>query len=249
MITKFKKDGYFQQYEVWRFGYDSDQHIEDIGAELLKRVSDAGLKGRNPIIVAHSMGGIVARSYIKHGGRFSRFIAISSPHAGTPLGVFGNLINTSGGELAPCSSTLEDIFNFDSRNNFFDKYAVVSGKLTGKWKWVSVRKCGTICTPFGCHTTCADIPVYLWQFDRNYDSQHKAEWVAIKAMGFGDNDGVVPTASANFCVGASDQEFSCHICPPINYENNKHLTNYDHTMPLNPAIAPDVYEFVVKHLN
>lgn len=246
MIKKMKDDGYFNHYEFWRFGYDTRQPFEIIGPEFYKLAGDVGLRDKAPTLVAHSMGGIVSRSYIALGGKFTRLVALGSPHCGTPTGAGGIFTGPGTLEMSPCTPELLTLFADETVFNDFPNFAVVSGKITGGWRWVTVGKCGTVCAFGHCVTSCVDVPAYLWQFDRDYDTALKAGWVFVKASGYGDNDGAVPTSSANFCIGASDG-WPCVICPSINYEHNKHLTNYDHFMLLEPSEAPDVYRFVTDH--
>lgn len=245
MITQFKEEGYLSHYEVWRFSYDTRQPFETIGPEFYKLASDKGLLDRAPIIVAHSMGGIVSRSYIALGGKFTKLVTLGSPHCGTPTGAGGVFTGPGTLEMSPCTPELQALFAQETIFNDFPNFAVVSGKITGGWRWVTVHKCLPICPPWG--PCCQDVSVLLWQFDRDYNTVLKAGWTFIEASDYGDNDGAVPTSSANFCIGASDG-WPCVICPPINYENNKHLTNYDHFMLLEPSVAPDVYDFIVNHL-
>jgi hypothetical protein len=125
---------------------------------------------------------------------------------------------------------------------FFSKFSVVSGKMTGRWKWVEVHKCLSKCPPIG--PCCTNGWVYTWVFDRNYNSLLKAGWFFIVGTGYGDNDGAVPTASSAFCVYPTIG-WKCDICPPI---SSKLETNCDHFMLQDPSETPDVYEFVKKHL-
>ncbi len=244
MISKFKGEGHFNHYEVWRFGYDTRQPFETIGPEFYKLASDAGLLDKAPTIVAHSMGGIVSRSYIALGGKFTKLITLGTPHCGTPTGAGGVFTGPGTLEMSPCTPELQALFATETVFNDFPNFAVVSGKITGRWQWVTVNKCVTVCAWGYCYNSCVDVPLFLWQFDRDYSTALKAGWSFVMASGYGDNDGAVPTSSANFCIGASDA-WPCVICPPINH---KHLTNYDHFMLLEPSQAPDVYNFVVGHL-
>ena len=247
MVKKLRDEGYFNDYEFWRFGYDTRQPFEAIGPEFYKLAGDVGLRDRAPTLVAHSMGGLVSRSYIALGGTFTTLVTLGTPHCGTPAGAGGIFTGPGTLEMLPCSDPLVALFAQEVVFNDFPNFAVVSGKITGGWRWVKVHKCGTVCVLSHCYTQCVDVDAYLWQFDRAYNTALKAGWAFVKASGYGDNDGAVPTSSANFCVGPLDA-WPCIICPSINYENNKHLTNYDHFMLLEPSIAPDVYRFVVKHL-
>jgi pimeloyl-ACP methyl ester carboxylesterase len=72
----------------WRqlaFGYTSRGSIESIALRL-KRVLDADVRGGRITLVAHSMGGLVARVYLQQLGgarRVERFVTLGTPHCGS----------------------------------------------------------------------------------------------------------------------------------------------------------------------
>lgn len=240
MVSKLQADGKLNGFAVWRFSYDTRQGFETIGPEFYKLAGDEGIRDQNPIIIAHSMGGLVSRSYIALGGSFSKLVTLGTPHAGTPLGVGGIFTGPGTIEMSPCSPEIMALYDHDIAFDNSPDFAVVSGKITGGWKWVVVRSY----TVWG-HTV--NVWAYLWQFDRNYNTGLKAGWLFVHASGFGDNDGAVPTASANYWADICDG-FPLPVLAPINYEHDKHLTNYDHFMLQDPAAAPDVYDFVVGQI-
>jgi hypothetical protein len=72
--------------------------IFDLGAELRKKVEELGLNDRKIVIMAHSMGGLVARSYMAEnqflsgkskgklcGDMVDLLVTLSSPHHGSPM--------------------------------------------------------------------------------------------------------------------------------------------------------------------
>jgi|GEM_PF-2952117 len=248
IVGRLRDEGYFNHYEVWRFGYDTRQGFETIGPEFYQLATDERLVNSSPVLVAHSMGGIVSRSYIALGGSFTKLVTLGTPHVGTPTGAGGIFTGPGTLEMSPCTPELQGLFAQETTFNNFPDFATVSGKITGEWRWITIHKCWSVCAWGHCWTKCANVPAYLWQFDRDYNTALKAGWTFINAVGYGDNDGAVPTCSANFCVGASDG-WPCVICPPINFEHDKHLTNYDHFMLTDPNAAPDVYDFITGHLD
>jgi hypothetical protein len=78
------------KFKIYRFHYVSDQHfIPDI-AQAFKQRIDAYPGGfpNNFVVLAHSMGGLVARSYMSEqsgGSRVIELITLATPHHGTPM--------------------------------------------------------------------------------------------------------------------------------------------------------------------
>ena len=74
--------GYDRQIAV---DYRSSGSLEKLAVRL-KRQIDAGVRGGRIDIVAHSMGGLIARSYVQQLGgerRVDRLITLGTPHRGT----------------------------------------------------------------------------------------------------------------------------------------------------------------------
>jgi triacylglycerol esterase/lipase EstA (alpha/beta hydrolase family) len=72
------------------FNYRSAGSIERLAVEL-KRAIDAGVGGGRIDLVAHSMGGLVARAYLQLLGgarRVDRLITLGTPHHGTHAATF-----------------------------------------------------------------------------------------------------------------------------------------------------------------
>lgn len=67
------------------FGYRSSGSLEKLAVRL-KRALEATVRGGRIDIVAHSMGGLIARSYVQQLGgerRVDRLITLATPHRGT----------------------------------------------------------------------------------------------------------------------------------------------------------------------
>ncbi len=90
--------GTYLKLKLWLRGegFDADEHafdwrqtIPDLGAALKKRIDD---EGRDVYLVAHSMGGLVARAALGHGlnSRLKRLIMLGTPNYGSfaPVMVF-----------------------------------------------------------------------------------------------------------------------------------------------------------------
>ena len=80
-------------YQVAYFSYPGDQPIDDSAATLAQHLTD--LRAQYPAlkvdIVAHSMGGLVARDYIetpRYAGGIDRLIMIGTPNAGSTWAKF-----------------------------------------------------------------------------------------------------------------------------------------------------------------
>lgn len=83
--------------------------------QLAQRIEEvcAATGANQVVLVAHSMGGLVCRSYLaRHGsGRVERLITIASPHSGTELAHIG--IGKNAREMEPGSQWLQDLASAD----------------------------------------------------------------------------------------------------------------------------------------
>ena len=78
------------KYKLYKFEYDSNEVDVYTIALALKNDIDSmeEFTGRDFVIIAHSIGGLVARSYMQeHSGskRIRKLITLASPHHGSPL--------------------------------------------------------------------------------------------------------------------------------------------------------------------
>ena len=76
--------------EFWTFVYNSSLSIKDNARSLADKLKGS-VKGAQIDIVAHSMGGLVARSMIEqYGGSqyVNRLVTLGTPHEGSPLALF-----------------------------------------------------------------------------------------------------------------------------------------------------------------
>jgi len=101
-INYFYSSGLKDRYQLYRFHYLSDQlSIKDMGQGLREWIDDfiqnKKIKDGKIVIVAHSMGGLVARSYMQEqqhtngfyatqfgGERVEKLITLATPHHGSP---------------------------------------------------------------------------------------------------------------------------------------------------------------------
>jgi len=108
LIERLNGDPFYNdQYKTYKFHYVSDRYsVIDLGAALRDRIDELiranpSLDSKKIILVAHSMGGLVARSYMNRfrvtagtdarfyglpaGEKVRRLITLASPHHGSPL--------------------------------------------------------------------------------------------------------------------------------------------------------------------
>ena len=88
LINKLKDDGYIENQNLFVFPYDWRLDIrDDMDSLKSKIVQILAQTGANKIdIIAHSMGGLLAKYYIKNfdKGEIDKFIDIATPHLGAP---------------------------------------------------------------------------------------------------------------------------------------------------------------------
>lgn len=85
--------------KFWTFGYNSSKSIDENG-EILKNLLQQNGKGAAIDIVAHSMGGLVARAMVekKSGAIYVyRLVTLGTPHLGSDLAVLRNVIGIIAG--------------------------------------------------------------------------------------------------------------------------------------------------------
>lgn len=72
----------------WRYTYPTYEPVDDAARDLAARIESRFPDEDGVVIIAHSMGGLVARRAIQHfgaGARVQRLITLGTPHSGTPL--------------------------------------------------------------------------------------------------------------------------------------------------------------------
>lgn len=130
------------RHNVYRYQYDWQQHIEVNGIILRDSVIARGLV--NPIVIGHSMGGLVIRAYVKNGGAITKLVTFGTPHYGSPLAKLKNFVPWLGldgpQDIVPNSPFLTALNNdpVDIANR--SKYYLLAGRMGGsivgtKWVW------------------------------------------------------------------------------------------------------------------
>ena len=182
MLTYLKNQRIGKTNNVWVFEYKWWKHISTNAGEMQIMVQNSQIAGDiswKPIIIAHSMGGLVSRQYIADGGTFYRLVTLSTPYLGSNLAHFVPFGNTDGvGDLLPNSSFLNSL-----NNNTFEK------KQRSKY-WLLDGRVGT-------YPSCYDIFGNPWCYH-----WHSPEPTHIEKIGHAKldkpNDGMVTNASARF---------------------------------------------------
>ncbi len=186
MLNYFDEHGISQTNNVWIFEYKWWRHIEENGYMMAKYVLEAQDNNRlskDPIIIAHSMGGLVARAYITDDhfdGRqnFYRLVTLSTPHHGSNLAHFVPFGDSDGvGDLIPGHSFLNNLNSNETDIAQRSKYWLLNGRIG------TYPSCYVLGKPL----------CYHW---------HHPKPTLIEKIGHGrlkkPNDGMVTNASARF---------------------------------------------------
>ena len=78
---------FMDDYHVYTFTFNSLDPIMDDGKLLKDEINNAGIT--KPYIVAHSMGGLIARSYVTQGGELAKLVTLGTPHRGASTSLCG----------------------------------------------------------------------------------------------------------------------------------------------------------------
>ena len=196
LLDQLQKNGFYDDHQVWVFQYNWAESIAINGLDLFNKINEKGIQ--NPVIIAHSMGGLVARSYIAQGGVIDKLLTFGTPHLGTTLADIGarllgsNNFNTwIQNELMPGVADMKDDSSFiiDLNTNQNDlnnrkKYIVVASVMDSQPTNI------TLCQGGSCQ------PKVVWKWTR----EDYTDLVSIicYCMIPGENDGYVPEDSALF---------------------------------------------------
>jgi len=201
------------RHNVYVFQYDWKDSITVNGRALRDSVVAAGLT--SPILIGHSMGGLVSRAYIASGGTITKLVTLGTPHLGTPLVSLINLVcfaNFPGPrQMYPYTGFIPEMLHntLDIANR--SKYYVIAGQMTdqldntGHYQW---------------------LPDWAASIDRiGYD--------AFLLFGPPPNDGLVPVNSANF------DTLNVPVNRPLPIQQW-----VDHFNLIQPGRAPQVLQFI-----
>jgi pimeloyl-ACP methyl ester carboxylesterase len=154
------------------------------------------------IVIAHSMGGLVSRAYVEgaqYRGDVSELFTLGTPHDGTPLAVFGKIINNPlkrGGPGVQQMAHDLDYFNMRYQRRTGVRYHAIGGNVP---ETITRRNClSNICSPWCCwHETRP-----TWEVDwnvRNFLGHETGKIIR------GPDDGFVSTKSAMDLSGWVDR--------------------------------------------
>ncbi|HAG08294.1 MAG TPA: hypothetical protein DCK87_01820 [Desulfotomaculum sp.] len=209
---------YFDDHEidetnnVWVFQYDWKLHINVNGKHMKHMISEkqsAGEITQDPIIIAHSMGGLVSRSYvILSSGNFHRLVTLSTPHLGsdlTHIAPYGD--ETGVGDLLPGHPFLDNLNSDRFEKTQRSKYWLLNGRV-------------------GTYPSCYKLGIptcYHW---------HHPMPTNIEKVGHGTldkpNDGMVTNASARFTGNKYyDKDKNVHRVDTFEWIDHKQLNKDD----------------------
>jgi len=171
------------KHNVYEYQYNWKDSIIINGRQLKHDVDSAGF-AQPPILIGHSMGGLVSRGYIVSGGEITQMVTLGTPHLGTPL---VNLINfvcianyPGPRNMYPSDGYIQYILNHPLDIASRSKYFAIAGRMGGEWIMVQ-----------GCLT---------WKWNETY-------YAAVDKLGFDlfrtlfpldENDGLVDRKSGQF---------------------------------------------------
>jgi len=143
LINQFKEKNICDDFSVWTYQYDWTKSINLNGQDLLNKIN-LFMPNTQPVIVAHSLGGLVARSYIGQRGEVKKLITLGTPHEGVILAEITKLIHS----FFPNNHDLDSLSDLSPDSDFFanlnaneyeisqqTKYLVLNGIIGGSWQW------------------------------------------------------------------------------------------------------------------
>ncbi len=209
--------GFKSRHNVYSYQYNWQDSIMINGRILKDSVTSKGLV--DPIVIAHSMGGLVSRAYVASGGTVTKLITLGTPHKGTPLANILRFFSQSnldtpgpkdmkiGGQFI--TSMLINPLDLANRN----KYYCFAGQMGGHFESTS--------------------PYWVWNESYYKDVKNGIVcymWPLL--LPYGKNDGLVNTWSAFFEGGGVNLPYPT----PQYYVDHMHLVG--------PAVAPVIFNYI-----
>ena len=180
MLNKLDTN-FFNKHEVWLFQYKWETNIQENGKILYDSI--IANRVQNPIIVCHSMGGLVARAYVSAGGEIEKLVTLGTPHLGSPLVMFSHIL---------CWANQPGVLDMIPNSEFLNKLNSDAKDLANRKKYYTIA--GEIGGYFKIFP-----PVWKWN-ENYYGKIEKDGFFVMQFMGE-NSDGIVPLESALFING------------------------------------------------
>ena len=208
--------GFKSRHNVYSYQYNWQDSIMINGRILKDSVTAKGLV--NPILIAHSMGGLVSRAYIANGGQITKLVTLGTPNLGTALANFLPYLSPSLNSAGPRDMSIGGHFITHLLINPFDlanrhKYYCFAGQMGGHFENTS--------------------PYLIWNETYYKDV---ANGIVCKTwpmlLPYGKNDGLVNLWSAFFEGGGVNLPYPT----PQYYVDHMHLVG--------PTVAPVIFNYI-----
>jgi len=206
LLAQLENSGFYDHHQVWVFQYKWTDPIAKNGLDLYNKVAENGIQA--PIIIAHSMGGLVARSYISQGGSIEKLVTFGTPHNGTSLADLGaKLLVSNNFSSWIQSSLMPGVADMSETSSFISDLTSNQNDIKNRKSYLVIAST-MICQPFNI-TICQGeecSPKAVWKWSR--DDYTDILSIICYRMIPGENDGYVPKNSALFQEGgvsAKDQ--------------------------------------------
>ncbi len=104
-------------YNLYVFKYTSNTPVLSNSEALWQQMNEMGLADKKPVLIGHSMGGLVGRGLIaKHGdGVLDGLITLGTPHEGSPMTIVAQTLNNLD-KGALCLIDFRYCFGFNTRS-------------------------------------------------------------------------------------------------------------------------------------
>jgi len=185
---------FFQRHKVYRYQYNWKDSIMINGRRLKHYVDSMGFS-QPPLLIAHSMGGLVSRAYISSGGLINALVTLGTPHLGTQI--VGFLESASGLNSNLCALDTVGPRDMSPKGNFIknllinpldlanrSKYYAIDGQMKKYLDSISGQK-----------------PQWKWQENWYNPTDMTGYDVFVTVYHITANDGMVPDSSGLFVGG------------------------------------------------
>jgi len=200
-ISRYEQANYCKKYALWTYQYNWYEHIDDSAQDMLDRINANSSIQNPPIFIAHSMGGLVTRSYITKGGDFKHLVTLGTPNEGAELsaikdwlialGVITHIpiyaiekIVKSYTDMAPSSDFMRGLSSSQIDQNARSNYYAISGEI----------KLDSSCSLYCWKRCCCCWHKYYWAWNGSYPPYILGTYELLSKP----NDGIVEYSSSSF---------------------------------------------------